>query len=223
MCRVRTVDDEELRGPAGRRIDLLDRLGESHAARQAAVGLDREADDDRRANGARCLNHANSLLGIGHRQRRDAIDARLAQDADLPAVVLGGLVARHPLADDITIAARTEHSADRHVRAPFRERVGERCRIAICVRQLAGVVAQLRTPVGVRPPRRSVEHERQPALLRRVEEWLEVAADRCPATLVAEQRERSEARKIEALVKHQDGLDAAVSQRYCVTRHFRSS
>ena len=70
------VDHEELGRPSRRSIDALDRLGEWRPVREPPVGLDRERRDDRHTGAGRCLHDADRLLGVGQRERSDALGTR---------------------------------------------------------------------------------------------------------------------------------------------------
>jgi hypothetical protein len=74
------------------------------------------------------------------------------------------------------------------------------------------VVAQRVAPVGIRPPRRRREDEPRATIARQAHERLVVAAQRGPALLGVEQRQRGEVRKVNALLVQEHRLEPGVGQ-----------
>jgi hypothetical protein len=169
--------DHEVRGRGVRsRVDLLDRLAERLAARQAPVCLERERDDDRQADVARGSNDAERLVSA-HRLGRDVpVAARpdAAGDDD-----------RRPIIGRVLVAQRLEQSNG----------------AAVEVGELSRRVSDPARPVGIRAPGRRIQHDAYASIERDADVRLEVAAQRGLAVLAREQVIGGEVRKLDAVVE----------------------
>ena len=128
---------------AGRLIDALDRLGERVACGQAAVGLDREGNHARHVRRLRRKRDALRLADIGHGEGRDEIGAGVAEQADLKAMIVRGLIRAHQRAGIVSVAARPDGAADHHGRSS--------CLVTLAKSCIKSMAARLRRASASRP------------------------------------------------------------------------
>src|SRR5690606_18651236 len=89
---------------------------------------------------------------------------------------------------------------------------------AVRIRELPGVVAELRTPVRVGASGRRLQDEARAVARGGFEIWLEIVAQGGDARVVLQQVERGEAGEVQPLVEHQRGLEAAVRQEQAISQ-----
>ncbi len=162
------VDHIVRRAGAGAVVDLLDRVAEGLAGREAPVDLCRERDHDVLAQITRRLDDSHRLVGVVHGQRRHHVS--LVQRGDLRAVIVGRLLRRHRRIHAIAVATWPDLPRN-HGRHPgkFGLDVPEELDgIAVDAVERRSVVADRRAPVGVGAPGRGFEHQAEPVLPRDV-------------------------------------------------------
>ena len=160
--RVGAVDHVVGGRAVGRVVDLLDRAAERLAARQAAVGLERERDHRRQPDRRSRPRDADRLLGVGHRDRGDHVRRRVGERADLDGVVALGLLGGEHRLGGVAVALGADAAAD-HDRRPAlvlgAELLHQRDRLPVERVELLGRVAELGRPARAGPPGRALEHE----------------------------------------------------------------
>ena len=158
---------------------------------------------------------ADRLGDVVHRVGRHHVGRGPGIGRDLQRVIVLGLGGIHQ-ASLVAVAARPDGAADdarRRRRFPFGAQPFEQLdrRHVDCLERL-GVVAELGAPVGIGTPAGAVEHEADLVVARDPEIALVVALQMLPACLGLEQDEGREMREIDAFVKDQRRLHAAVAE-----------
>ena len=209
--RVRAVDHEVGGCVVRLRIDLLDRIAQGLAARQAAVGLDRERDGDG-YSGCRCrLDRPRSLLGIGHRQHAHQVGAARGECLDLTGVVPLGHRRRHAIRGLVSVTTRTDRAADENRRgAVAAQLVDQSHRVEVDLLERLLGVPELLAPVAVRTPGGGVEEQPDTLFAGKRDVFPVVVAEQTPAVVVLEQVERREVGQVDAVVEDQRRLHPPV-------------
>ena len=141
----------------------------------------------------------------------------VAKYTDLPAVIVLGFGNAHRVVDLVAVAARSDIGRDhdgclctlvavaqiRHKRYGSAIRLGE----------LRARITELRAPIGARPPRRAFEHESGAVAFCDRDVAFVVRADGFGAARALQQVEAREIRELDAVVKNQCGLKAAVGEK----------
>jgi hypothetical protein len=94
-----------------------DRLLDRVTARQAAVGLDREPDVDRKSRSSRRARDTDGLVDIGQRERRRLRAPGVGERPDLCGVVVHGLACIHDECRPVRVATRPDGRLDDDVSA----------------------------------------------------------------------------------------------------------
>jgi len=157
---------------------------------------------------------ADRFFGIGHGHRRHHVRLRVGEGSDLRRVIGFRLVGVHQRPRIVAVATRSDAAADHDGdRFPF-------MRIAKLDHQLDGLaidggkrrvgIAELRAPIFIGAPGRTVEDETASVALRDVEIGAVIAAKPLQSLLRAQQIERREIWKIDPLMEDQRGLQTAI-------------
>ncbi len=211
---VRAVDHVVGGRPSGGFVDLLDRVAEGLAVRQAAVGFEGERDRGRQSHVPRRLRQADRLVRVGHRDRGDHVRRRVGERPDLRGVVIPCVVCAQDLRGVVAVALRPDAAADDH------RRVVRAGRAAQLLHQLdrptvEGVEllrghAEAVRPVRTGAPGRALQHKAHTALFRQRKVRLVVAAELIQTLVAVEQDERSKLGQVEALVENEACLDSPI-------------
>jgi hypothetical protein len=214
MGRVRAVDHVVVRPAAGGGVDLSDRVGERLAARQSPVRLHGERDRDRHPSSAGRARDADRFLRVGHRERRDEVDARVDEDSDLLGVVrlgrLGGESRRRAVPVALGADAAADHDRVDPVGVGVSHVLEQRDRPAVELVELVQRDAEHLRPVRARTPGRALEHQSGAVLDGDVGVGVVVRAQPGGALVRRQEGERRELREVEPVVEDEHRLEAAV-------------
>src|SRR4029079_453745 len=160
MGWMRAIEHVVSRRIAGFAVGLLDRVADRLSARQPTVGLDRGRDHRGNAGLAAGARHADSLLGIVDGEGADEIGFGVAEDADLPAVIVLRLGSSHRILYLVAVAARPDVGGNDDRRLLALVRIAKRShqihRCAVSDREFGARIAELRGPVWIGAPRGSL-------------------------------------------------------------------
>ena len=216
MTRVRAVD-HEIRGiPFRRLVHRLDRRPQYRSRGQRRVRLDRERDRHRHPRRGRGPGHPDRLLGVRHGDGADHVGCGPGERSNLLGVVVLRLVGRHRGVDGVSVSPRADASADDDGR-PVALVVPpngfeQRDRLPVRGGELVAGVPDAETPVRVRAPGRTLEHQTQAAPACHLGIRVEIPAQRRRPVRRPQERERRELGKVQAFVENQGRLDPTVRQ-----------
>ena len=217
MRGVRAVQHVISRRTAGFAIGLLNGIADRLSAGQPAVGLDRERDHRGNAGLAAGTRHADSLFGIVDGEGADEIGVGVAEDADLPAVIVLRFGHSHRILYLVAVAARPDVGGNDDRRLLALVRIAQRHhkvhRCAVRDRELGTRIAELRGPVRIGAPRGSLQHETRSISFCDRDVAFVVVADARDASRRFQKIEACEVRQLDAFMKDQRGLEPAIGEK----------
>ena len=212
LIGVRAVHEVAKRVSVGLAINVENRPAKRGPVGEPPVGTNCERDHDINAGRTRSSHDALSLARIAHGDRGDAVDSPGGERPHLPLVISLCFVRGHRLLDAFVIA-RAHAPTNRHVevgRMALGRLSSESGGVLVHLVESLRAVTEQRTPVGVRPPGRSIKQEGQPVRGGKFDKRAVILGERCATGLGFEQSECGKLGQHLAETLVESGLDAAV-------------